>query len=218
MAPFSPGLRDYYCGLAFLNIYPIRDWYITKAIINSFESYSFEESETALNDFLPKCKSQLYKDTLLSFYSNFKKFKAGNPAPPFTLKDQNGNLVSLKDFKGKLVYIDFWGVGCGPCRYQIANFVPKLFEKYKGKDIVFINICIDSDTKTWKSALSKFHLDGINLIAEGGRDNLVCKDYNVNAVPHYFLIDSEGDFVNSNMGMPEEIMNGSSAEIDNLLK
>ena len=218
MAPGTFGLNQYYCGLANLNIYPIRDWYLTKAIFDSFENYSFDESVTALNDFLPRCKSQIYKDTLISYFEKHQKFKPGSPAPPFTLKDENGKMVSLADFRGKIVYIDFWGVGCKPCRYQIANFVPKLFEKYKDEDVVFINICVDADEKTWKSTLQKTQLEGINLYAEGWAKNKACQDYNVKAVPHYFLIDREGKFVNSNMALPETIVNGSNVEIDKLLK
>jgi len=218
MAPFTNGLNQYYYGLANLNIYPIRDWYLTKAIINSFEYYSFDESITALNDFLPRCKSQIYKDTLISYFEKYQKFKSGSPAPPFSLKDENGKIVSLADFRGKIVYIDFWGVGCKPCRYQIANFVPKLFEKYKGEDVVFINICVDADEKTWKSTLQKTQLEGINLYAEGRAKNKACQDYNVNALPRYFLIDREGKFVNSNMAWPEAIVSGSNVEIDKLLK
>lgn len=218
MAPGTFGLNQYYCGLAYLNIYPIRDWYLTKAIINSFENYSFEESLTALNDFLPKCKSQMYKDTLVSYFAKHQKFKPGSPAPPFSLKDENGKMVSLTDFRGKIVYIDFWGVGCKPCRNQIANFVPKLFEKYRDEDVVFINICVDADEKTWKSTLQKTKLEGINLLAEGWAKNKACQDYNVKAVPHYFLIDREGRFVNSNMAWPETIVDGGNVEIDELLK
>ncbi len=217
LAPFAPGMKDYYNGLANINIYPIRDWFITKVIFNSFSTYTFNESETALIDFLPKCKTQFYKDTLISFYAMVKKFKSGNLAPDFTLKDENDKSVSLNDFRGKLVYIDFWGVGCGPCRYQIANYVPKHHERYKEKDVVFVNICIDSDEKTWIKTLKVIKLDGINLIAEGWNKNPVCKDYNIEAIPHYILIDKEGRFVNSNMASPDAILSGQNKEIDNLL-
>jgi peroxiredoxin len=217
MAPFAPGLKDYYNGLAALNIYPIRDWFITKVIITSFGVYTFDESETILNDFLPRCKTQIYKDTLVAFYTMVKRFKSGNPAPPFTLKDENGKSVSLNDFKGKIIYLDFWGVGCGPCRYEIANYVPKLHEKYSEKGIVFINICVDSDEKTWKKTLTETKLNGINLIAEGWTTNPVCKDYNINGLPHYILLDNQGRFVNNNMARPSEIMGGQNTELDKLL-
>lgn len=216
-APFEPGLNDYYKGLSSIKLIPIRDWFVTKVIMQSFEYYTFTESEAILKDFLPKCKTKVYSDTLTSYYELVRKFKSGNPAPQFSLKDQNGKIISLNDFKGKVVFIDFWGVSCGPCRYEISNHVPKLHEKYADKDVVFINICVDSNEETWKKTLVETKLDGINLIAEGWTNNQVCKDYNINGIPHYVLLDIQGRFVNANMARPSQILSGQNKEIDQLL-
>jgi peroxiredoxin len=216
-APFEPGLNDYYKGLSSIRLIPIRDWFITRVIMQSFEYYTFNESEAILKDFLPKCRTRVYSDTLTSYYELVKKFKSGNPAPQFSLRNQNGKLISLKDFKGKVVFIDFWGVSCGPCRYEISNHVPKLHAKYSDKDVVFINICVDSNEETWKKTLAETKLDGINLIAEGWTNNQVCKDYNINGIPHYVLLDRQGRFVNANMARPSQIVSGQNKEIDQLL-
>jgi hypothetical protein len=76
--------------------------------------------------------------------------------------------------------------------------VPALHEKYKNKNIVFINICVDSDEKTWKGSIKELNFTGINLIAEGWIKPPVCKAYNVNGIPHYFLIDADGKIINNN--------------------
>jgi peroxiredoxin len=212
----SFALEDYYQGLSQINLISIRDWFVTKAIFFGFEYYSFEDAENALIDFLPKCKSKVYKDTLASYYSFIKKFKKGSPAPEFTLKDDKGNSVSLSDFKGKIVYLDFWGIGCPPCRYDIKNYVPKLHKKYHDKDIVFINICVD-DEASWKKILPEINLDGVNLLAEGGVNNPVCKDYNIIGIPHYMLIDKNGRFVNSIAPGPGTLIDNQKNTIDELL-
>lgn len=195
---------DYYNGMANIPLLNIREWYVTKAIINGFENFSFEETESVLNDFLPKCQSEVYKEILIAKYNFVKTFKKGRPAPQFTLKDETGKTVSLSDFKGKYVYLDFWGVGCGPCIYDIKNYSPQLHEKYKDKNIVFINICVDADEINWKKAMTKYNLDGVNLLAEGWGGNPVCKAYDVNAIPHYVLIDKEGNFVAHRAPRPSE--------------
>lgn len=197
--------NDYYNGMANIPLLNIREWFVTKAIINGFEYYSFEETESVLNDFLPKCQSEVYKEILIAKYNFVKTFKKGRPAPQFTLKDDTGKTVSLSDFKGKNVYLDFWGVDCGPCIYNIKNHSPQLHEKYKDKNIVFINICVDADEGNWKKALKKYHLDGVNLLAEGWGGNPVCKAYDVNAIPHYVLIDKEGNFVAHRAPRPKQI-------------
>ncbi len=159
------------------------------------------------------------KDTLQKFYTAIKRLKPGNPAPGFSLKNDQGKLVSLSDFKGKVVYIDFWGVGCGPCIYDIKNHVPQLHEHYKGKDVVFISICVDSKEKEWKEALKQYKLDGVNLTAEGWVDHPVCKAYNINGIPHYVLIDKSGKISNNNAPWAShlDLASGKNA-IDLLLK
>lgn len=201
---FTPVWDNYYNGMANIPKLNIREWFTTKAIIFGFEHYSFEETESVLNDFLPKCQSEVYKEILITKYNFVKTFKKGRPAPQFTLKDDTGKTVSLSDFKGKYVYLDFWGVGCGPCIYDMKNHSPKLHEKYKDKNIVFINICVDADESNWKKAITKYNLDGVNLLAEGWTTNSVCNAYDVNGIPHYILIDKEGNFVAHRAPRPSE--------------
>lgn len=201
--------------MAAFQLTELRDWFITKSIMFDFAHYSFNDAVGIYNDFIGKVETPFYADTLKTYYTNVQRLKPGVPAPGFSLKDENGKLVSLSSFKGKTVYIDFWGVGCGPCIYAIKNHVPALHEKYKDKNIVFINICVDSDEATWKRSLADLNLHGINLIAEGWTKNPTCKAYNINAIPHYYLIDSDGKIVNNNAQGPGS---GIDREIDKLLK
>jgi peroxiredoxin len=196
--------KGYNMGLNAFNITEVRDWFCTKCIMDSFTYYSFGESVELYNDFISKVKMPYYADTLKQFYKNVQRLKPGVPAPGFTLKDENGRMVSLAKFKGKTVYIDFWGVGCGPCIYDIKNSVPQLHEKYKNKDIVFLNVCVDSDENTWKTSIKDLNVQGINLIATGWTKNPMVKAYNVQGIPHYFLIDANGKILDNNSPRPSE--------------
>jgi peroxiredoxin len=196
--PFNPTLDEYYLGQSYFLYTGIKDWFITKSIMDGFGHYSFRDVEKVYQQYINTCTIPYLKDTLQKYYTAIKRLKPGNPAPGFSLKNDKEEMVSVNDFKGKVVYIDFWGVGCGPCIYDIKNHVPDLHKKYKGKDVVFINICVDAKEKEWKEALSKYQLDGINLIAEGWSNNLVCKAYNVSGIPHYLLIDKNGKIANNN--------------------
>ena len=208
-----------YKALSLIYIKSIQDWFITNSIILGFNSYDFTGTEKIYKQFLPLLQDSFLKDTLQQFYTSMKRLKPGNPAPGFSLQNEQGKTVSLSDFKGKVVYIDFWGVGCGPCIFDIQNYVPSLHKKYKDKNVVFVNICVDSNEGDWKKALIKYKLDGINLIAEGWTKNPVCKAYNVNAIPHYILIDKKGNIADNNALRASEL-NGNpyQNEIDLLLK
>ena len=74
------------------------------------------------------CASGIKKGTLV-----------GQAAPDFTLKDLNGNRVSLSDFKGKVVVLNFWATWCGPCRVEIPH-IDALYQKYKDQGLVVLGI------------------------------------------------------------------------------
>ena len=72
----------------------------------------------------------------------------GKPAPDFTLKDINGKTVSLKDFHGKVVLLDFWVTWCGPCIHELPE-LKAIYEKHKhNPDFALISISSDFDDET----------------------------------------------------------------------
>ncbi len=213
---FQPVADQYFAAMTFITDPTIRDWYIAYSLKSGFGHYDFAETEKLYKLFLQTCETSYYKEAIQQVYTAFKKIRPGSPAPGFTLKNEKGQPVSLSDFRGKTVYIDFWGVGCGPCIYAIQHFIPRLHEQYKNKDVVFLNICVDVKAAEWKEALQKYKLDGVNLIAEGWTNNPVCKSYSINAIPHYVLIDQQGRIVDNNGPRPEDRVIYTT--IDGLLK
>jgi peroxiredoxin len=184
-----------------------------------FGHYNFTDVEKVYKQAVNSITSPYLKDTLQKYYTGVKQVRPGNPAPGFILKNDQGKLVSLNRFKGKVVYVDFWSVDCAPCIYEIKNNVPQLHEHYKSKDVVFINICIDTIETEWKAALEKYKLDGINLITEGWNYNPLCKTYNVNSIPHHVLIDKFGKIINNNGPKVTELdLSSGKNDIDRLLK
>ncbi len=216
--PFTPVIDDYYSALAFVKLPKIRDWLITYVIISGYSYYPYEECEFVYNDFINKCKTQYFTDTLTKFHDFIDHFKPGEPAPDFILTNELGENITLSSLQGKVLYVDFWGVGCAPCRTDIANYVPKLHEKYKGKNVAFVNICVDSDEESWKKAIYDLNLEGINLIAEGWLNNPICKLYNIKGIPHYVIIDKNGNYVAYNGSRPWELIKDNPNDIDKALK
>lgn len=109
-------------------------------------------------------------------------------APDFTLKDINGNNISLSDYKGKWVILDFWGSWCGWC---IKGF-PQLKEAYEkyGNEMVIIGIDCNDTKKDWLDALEKYRLPWINLY--NPQDSNVLKDYEIQVFPTKIIINPEG--------------------------
>jgi len=217
-AAFNPVKKDYQSGQAFLNIIPIRDWFSAKAIMFGFEHYDFKDVKAVYEDYLLQGSTPAYLDTVKTFYTNASKLAPGQPAPAFSLKDMKGKSVSLTDFKGKVVYIDFWGVYCGPCIGDIKENGTKVHEKYKDKDVVFLNICVDEKGSTWTNKVKELKLDGVNIVAEGWTTNQVCKDYNINGIPHYVLIDKEGKIINNNAPGLYQLVRDGVNDLDKALE
>jgi peroxiredoxin len=79
----------------------------------------------------------------------------GEIAPDFTLKDLKGIEVNLKEFRGKVVLLNFWATWCSPCRIEIPSMV-ELYKKYKDRGLEIIGVNLD---KLGKSDVEKFSLE-----------------------------------------------------------
>ncbi|RYE29871.1 MAG: TlpA family protein disulfide reductase [Sphingobacteriales bacterium] len=115
-----------------------------------------------------------------------KDFTVGRPAMPFKVLELTGKEISLQDFQGKVVYLDFWSSSCVPCIVDIEQ-VKKVKEHFKGRnDIVFLYISLDTNEEKWKNAINKYAIKGTHGIAFD--TNPVIEDYAVVGIPSYFII------------------------------
>jgi len=110
----------------------------------------------------------------------------GQIAPEFTLKDKNGKSVSLSDFKGKYVLLDFWASWCGPCKGELP-YLHKANEKFK--DVTIVSISIDKDVEAWEKAIQKDDMSWNQLIVN---DSDIKKAYEIRGVPRIMLIGKDG--------------------------
>jgi thiol-disulfide isomerase/thioredoxin len=101
----------------------------------------------------------------------------------------------LAKHKGKVVYIDFFATWCGPCKSEIPHS-KKLHEKFKGKDVVFLNMCMKSREEDWAKMMDSEELIGENYFIEQEEDNLLTEMFKVNGYPTYILIDKNGEVAN----------------------
>ncbi len=117
-------------------------------------------------------------------------------APDFSLPDLDGKNVSLSDFKGKWVVLDFWGSWCGWC---IKGF-PALKEAYAkyGDKIVVIGIDCNESEADWRAGVKKYQLPWLNLY--NGNDKELYTSYNIEGFPTKAIINPEGKLVDLTTG------------------
>jgi len=127
----------------------------------------------------------------------------GNPAPEFSSIDINGKKLSLSDFKGKYVLVDFWASWCVPCRKGNPH-LKEIYKKYNSKG--FEVICVaddDSSPDKWKDAVAKDGIEMFHHILRGlkrvgnqfDRSNSIADRYAVHVLPTKYLIDKEGKII-----------------------
>jgi thiol-disulfide isomerase/thioredoxin len=167
-----------------------------------------------LDKYAVTTKNKEYLTILNNAYSTGSKLMPGKAAPEFTCSDVNGKMISLKDFRGKVVYLDIWASWCGPCLKEIPS-AKKLEEDFRGKDVVFLCVSIDQNENAWKKIIKEKEIVGIHLISKGDFDSEIAKKYNVKGIPRYYIIGKDGNIVNNNAERPSSNV---KPDIEKLLK
>lgn len=157
-------------------------------MLNSYRRY--------LNDDLA-LKRELPKGAVSPSFESYENFKGGN--------------TSLSDLKGKYVYIDVWATWCGPCKAEIPS-LKKVEKDYHGKNIAFVSMSIDDDrshggswekaNEDWKKMVEDKELGGIQIFAPKGWQSEFVKNYKINGIPRFILIDPKGDIVSASAPRP----------------
>ncbi len=112
------------------------------------------------------------------------------PAPNFSLPDTNQIRRNLRDWQGKWVFIDFWASWCRPCIKKMADMQP-LIAQWRDK-MVFVHISLDANSQIWLDFIRENKLLGLHLYSSPKSQVLL--DYEVLAVPRYFIISPDGNF------------------------
>jgi thiol-disulfide isomerase/thioredoxin len=121
-----------------------------------------------------------------------KKNKITLSTPSFALKDVNGRAMDIKNFRGKFVYIDFWGSWCKPCMAQMP-YSSLLQDKYRDKNIVFLFINFYDTRNKWLTAIKTAKIKGVHVKAEKADEQYFYDMFGVrNGFPRYALIDATG--------------------------
>lgn len=119
----------------------------------------------------------------------------GRPAPEISLKDMNGQSVTLSSYKGKYVLVDFWASWCGPCRQENPN-VLAAYNKYKAKNFTVLGVSVDENAGAWKKAVEKDKLTWTQLLDVKG---VAANTYQVSGIPFNVLVNPEGVVIAENL-------------------
>ena len=173
-------------------------WQLSKSIEETSNS---EERNQLVAIYNSKFSNNKYQQKISTLNRITESLGKGKIAPAFETTAIDGKKVTLSDLKGKFVLIDVWATWCGPCKYQ-SPFFEKFAVKYKKENIKFVAISSDQNIQKWfidaksksKSVL-QLHINNLEQFA---------KDYSVESIPRFILIDPNGKFVNAKLPFPDQ--------------
>ncbi len=133
---------------------------------------------------------------LKNLYDRYEATGIGKMAPDFTSTDTSNKKVSLSDFRGKYVLLDFWANWCHWCRVE-SPFMNKAFKKYQSKNFAIISVSLDgkADESLWKKAIRDDHYIWTNVSDLKGFDSPLINAYGIISIPKNLLLDPTGKII-----------------------
>ena len=152
--------------------------------------------ESRLLAYQKEAPSSILTRSLEKLVYRAKTTAIGHTPPDFTALDSEGKEVSPKQFKGKVLLIDFWANWCRACRIENPKFA-ELHKLYKDKGFHVLSITQDVKEEYWKDAIKLDGIEGFQHVFDTG--NKISKLYNVSSLPQNLLLDEEGIIIAKNL-------------------
>jgi peroxiredoxin len=118
----------------------------------------------------------------------------GTKFPDFTEKDVAGKPLSLANYKGKVVLIDFWATWCGPCVAELPN-VLETYKKHHPGGFEIVGISLDEDQTKLETFTRQKSMTWQQFFDGQGWKNKLAQKYGVNSIPATYLLDGDGKII-----------------------
>ena len=119
----------------------------------------------------------------------------------FTVTALDGSKFNLDAMGGRVVLIDFWATWCGPCNEELPH-MKKIAKEFAGQPLVIISVSWDSDETKWKNFIAKNEMTWIQY---RDADHRLSNLFEINSIPHYFTIDSDGVLTAEMLGCGSDV-------------
>ncbi len=173
----------------------------------------FDEASALYQAFLELQPYKNYQEAVQKVYEVVHRISPGQIAPDFNLPDLSGEQVSLRDFEGSVIFLDFWASWCVPCIQQVPyakELKTRLREYLDQQDLVFLYVSVDTNEEAWRNRIKEHQIEGIHLWSNGWE--MAAEQYNVRGVPTYFIIGKDQRIFDNRPPRP------SHPDIDDVLR
>ncbi len=122
------------------------------------------------------------------------KIKVGNSIYDFSLPNNENELISTKNFRGQILFIDFWASWCKPCRLQFPELT-KINDDFRENGLIILGVSIDEKENDWLKAIETEKPKWRNVIDTGGFSGKLANKYGILAIPYNVLVDEKGKVI-----------------------
>ena len=122
-------------------------------------------------------------------------------APAFEVTAMDGTKFNLDAMGGRVVLIDFWATWCGPCNRELPH-MKKIAKEFANDPLVIISVSWDSDEAKWRDFVAKNEMTWVQY---RDADHALSNQFGINAIPHYFTIDSDGVLTAEMLGEDQDV-------------
>jgi thiol-disulfide isomerase/thioredoxin len=178
-----------------------RDLLLTYLMVDESKKLSKTDFEDYQKRFVSTCKTERYVD-----YFQKSVMPKNDKISATSLYDVNKKLVDFKEIssKNKITYVDFWASWCAPCRAEMPAS-QKLREEYAAKGVNFVYISTDENAADWDKANKKIGLpDNMSFLLPNPSEHPLKKQFKINSIPRYILIDKNGKVIDDNAPRPSD--------------
>lgn len=177
----------------------LRNLFLTRLLQEKVEKGDIAPVQPLIERYKRMVKGGLFKEIFLKKYNNLYKRTVQSKLPPGTVIADAASLREgkvfddlIKKHKGKVVYIDIWATWCQPCLMEMKNS-QTLREKFRGKDVAFVYLCISSPQEPlWRKLIALHAIEGENYWLNDKQREELNRTFSIRSVPRHLLVDKQG--------------------------
>ncbi|MDR2621371.1 MAG: TlpA family protein disulfide reductase [Dysgonamonadaceae bacterium] len=220
---------DYHKADSLLQDPVLKELWTTHLYLEDFEQKRLPWKEQDLQVLKTRVTRPFLQDTLLKVNDYYVELNKRELLHPESLKntahlanENNADTIFnklIEPYKGKVIFVDFWGTWCSPCIENIKSYSRLYEERFKDKDLIFMYFANRSSEYAWKNFIKQQQLTGEQIVhyrLSEQQEILIEQKLNVRGSPSYFIIDRTGNITDYKVSYPMNFEN-TAKELERLL-
>jgi len=194
----------------------IRDYYLASVLFGKLNDDRKPIDTKLLDSMIVQVKSPVFREKVLlaqKFYTELSERSMDyteslkNTDHLIEAKNADSLWVELiRPYKGKIIYVDFWGTWCGACKMEM-EYVADLKKQFIGKEVIFMYLADRSSEESWKNVIKNYSLTGENVVQYRLPDEqqaMIERRFGVHSFPTYMVVDKNGNIVDTHPPRPNQ--------------